>query len=170
MSDKRFGTRALCRLALLTGMALVLSYLEGLLPPVVPLPGVKLGLANLVTLFLLYRVGTAEAALVLAARILLSSLLFATPAAALYSLGGGACALLAMALCRRCGRFSPPGVSVAGAAAHQLGQLAVAALLLRSAALFSYLTPLLLVSLVTGTINGLIFLLVRDVPLSSGGR
>ena len=81
MSDRRFGTRTLCRLALLTGVALVLSYLEGLLPPVVPLPGVKLGLANLVTLFLLYRVGVAEAALVLAARILLSSLLFATPGA-----------------------------------------------------------------------------------------
>ena len=170
MSDRRFDVRALCRLALLTGIALMLSYLEALLPPIVPLPGVKLGLANLVTLFLLYRMGVAEAALTLTARILLSSILFATPVTALYSLGGGACALLIMAVCHRCGRFSPPGVSIAGAAAHQIGQLAVAALLLRSLAVFSYLTPLLLVSLFTGLLNGVLFLLVRNVPLSSDGR
>lgn len=168
MSDKRFGVRTLCRLALLTGVALILSYLEALLPPLVPLPGVKLGLANLVTLVLLYRWGTAEAALVLAARILLAGLLFSNPVSILYSLGGGAAALASMALCHRCGRFSPPGVSVAGAAAHQVGQLGVAALLLRSAALFSYLTPLLLVSLLTGTLNGALYLLIRKLPLPSG--
>lgn len=173
MRDRgRKRTARLTEMGFLTAVALVISYLESLLPltAIIPLPGIKLGLSNIVILFALCRLDASAAILILVARILLSTLLFATPAALIYSLAGGLLALGVMALCLRSRKLSPIGVSIAGAAAHQIGQLGTATLLLRSSAILYYLTPMLLVSLGTGTLTAICYLLIRDVPLPFGDK
>ena len=137
-------------------LALAFSYLESMFPLPLPLPGVKLGLANIVTVFALYALGAAEAAAILLVRVLLGAMFAGNATALLYSLLGGFSALLAMLLLRRCAPLSVYGVSVGGAAAHNCGQIGAALLLLGSAAPLAYLPALLLVSLFTGALTGFI--------------
>lgn len=153
----KLTTKQLTLCALLTAMALALSYLENLFPLAlaIPIPGVKLGLANIVTLFALYALGPGQALLILLARCLLGSLFAGNMNALLFSLLGGLCAMGTMtALSRRRG-LSVYGVSVGGAAAHNAGQIAAAVLTLGSGAPLYYLPVLLAVSLLTGGLTGL---------------
>ncbi len=149
-------TERLTRCAVLAALALAFSYLESMFPLPLPLPGVKLGLANIVTVFALYALGAAEAAAILLVRVLLGAMFAGNATALLYSLLGGFSALLAMLLLRRCAPLSVYGVSVGGAAAHNCGQIGAALLLLGSAAPLAYLPALLLVSLFTGALTGFI--------------
>ena len=153
----KLTTRQLTLCAVLTALALALSYLENLFPLAlaVPLPGVKLGLANVVTVFALYALGPGQALLILLARCLLGATFAGNFSALLFSLLGGLSAMLTMIGLSRWGRFSVYGVSVGGAAAHNCGQTAAAALVLGSGAPFYYLPVLLGVSLVTGALTGL---------------
>lgn len=144
------SVRKLTLCALLTAAALALSCLEGLLPPAAPLPGVKLGLGNIVTVVALYALGAGPAGLVLLGRCLLGAVFAGNGAALLYSLMGGGAAWAVMALARK-GPCSVYGVSIAGAAAHGCGQAAAACLMLRSGAALSYLPVLLTAALFTGT-------------------
>ena len=123
-------TKRLTLLALLTALALVLSYVESLLPPLTAVPGIKPGLGNLSVLLALYGLGVWSALALSAMRLTLSSLLFGTGMRFLYSLAGAALSFLAMALLKRTDRFSPVGVSVLGGVCHNLGQIAAALLLL----------------------------------------
>lgn len=153
----RLSTRQLTLCALLAAMALALSYLENLFPLslAVPIPGVKLGLANIVTVFALYALGPGEALLILLARCFLGSLFAGNMNALIFSLLGGLCAMGTMALLSRGRKLSVYGVSVGGAAAHNCGQIAAAMLTLGSAAPLYYLPVLLAVSLLTGGLTGL---------------
>ena len=130
---------ALC--AVLAALALGLSTLEGLFPIslLVPLPGVKLGLANIVTVFALYELGAAPALVILLARCGLGSLFAGNVSALLFSLLGGLTAMLVMIGLKRCRRLSIYGVSIGGAAAHNCGQVAAACLTLGSGAPLYYL-------------------------------
>ena len=154
--------RAVCVLAgaaaVLSALALALSYLESFFPLalLVPLPGVKLGLANIVTLYALCTLGFSSAMCVLLARCALGALFAGNASALLFSLLGGVAALLMMALLRRAGRLSIFGISIAGAAAHNCGQVLAAVLTLGNAAPLAYLPFLLLVSLFTGALSGFI--------------
>ena len=141
-------TKALALCAVLVALALGLSYLERFLPlqMAVPLPGVKLGLANIVTLMALYFLGTRPAVTILGLRCGLSALAF--------SLTGGLLALGTMTLARRIPALSVYGVSVLGAAAHNLGQICAAMVLLGSVYVISYLPFLLAVSVLTGLATG----------------
>ena len=143
--------------ALLTAMALALSYLENLFPLslAIPVPGVKLGLANIVTLFALYALGPGEALLILLARCLLGALFAGNMNALIFSLLGGLSAMGTMILLSRRRGLSVYGVSVGGAAAHNCGQIAAALLTLGSAAPLYYLPILLAVSLLTGGLTRL---------------
>ena len=143
--------------ALLTAMALALSYLENLFPLslAIPVPGVKLGLANIVTVFALYALGPGEALLILLARCLLGALFAGNMNALIFSLLGGLSAMGTMILLSRRRGLSVYGVSVGGAAAHNCGQIAAALLTLGSAAPLYYLPILLAVSLLTGGLTGL---------------
>ncbi len=154
----RLTTKQLTVCALLTAMALALSYLENLFPLAlaIPIPGVKLGLANIVTVFALYALGPAQALTVLLARCLLGAMFAGNMNALLFSLLGGLAAMLMMTGLVRLGKFSVYGVSVGGAAAHNCGQTAAAVLTLGNAAPLYYLPILLAVSLVTGTLTGLV--------------
>lgn len=150
----RFTARRLSRDAMLTALALALSYVESFFPPLLPLPGVKLGLANIVTLFALDALGAADALCVLLARCLLGALFAGNASALLFSLLGGLSAFAVMAALRATHRVSVFGVSIGGAAAHNSGQVAAAMLVLGNAAPLNYLPFLLLVSLLSGTFTG----------------
>lgn len=152
------NTRRLAQGALLTALALGLSWLERFIPLqlLIPLPGLKLGLANLVTLFALYFLGGRSALQILCVRCFLGSLFGGGLTAFCFSITGGLLALAVMALVRRLPVLSLYGVSLCGAAAHQVGQVLVAAALLRSGYVAAYLPFLLLVSLATGFLTGAI--------------
>ena len=159
--------RRLTRCAVLTALALALSVAEGLVPLTVlfPLPGLRLGLANLVTTYALCRLSGREALLILVARCLLGNLLGGNLMALAFSLSGGLLALGVTALLVRCSWLSLFGVSIAGAAAHNTGQVLAAMAVLGSRAPLAYLPPLLLCSLVTGAVTGAAStLLVHRVP------
>ncbi|MGM9619553.1 MAG: Gx transporter family protein [Oscillospiraceae bacterium] len=149
-------TKRLALAALLTALALALNYMERLfpLPLLIPLPGVKLGLANVVTLFALCYLGAPMAFAVLGARVLLGALFAGNASALLYSALGGFFALCVMSLAVRWRRLSLYGVSILGAAAHNLGQICAALLTLGNTAVLGYLPALLLVSVLSGTVTG----------------
>lgn len=152
----KLTTKQLTLCGLLTCMALALSYMEGFFPVVVPLPGVKLGLANIVTVFALYALGPAQALLILVGRCLLGAVFAGNMNALLFSLLGGVTAMVVMIGLSRFRRLSVYGVSIGGAAAHNCGQVAAAVLTLGNTAPLYYLPVLLGVSLFTGALTGLI--------------
>ena len=152
-------TRKITTLGLSVALALILSYVESLLPPLVAVPGVKVGLPNIVILFLLWRYGWKEAAAVSGIRLLLTAALFTGFAAFFYGLSGAVLSLLGSALLKRSGRFSPLGVSAAGGVLHNLGQIALAALVLDSGYIFAYLPVLLL----SGTVAGALVVLLAGI-------
>ena len=143
-------------LGLLTAVALTIFLVEAQLPPVLPVPGVKLGLANIVTVFTVFALGPGEGILVLAARIFLGAVFCGNFSSILYSAAGGACAIaVTIALRRILTRKQLFVAGCLGAMAHSVGQIAMAALVLETASVFVYLPVLLTVSLVTGLFTGL---------------
>ena len=140
------SSRRLARYALLTALAMALSWLESLVPlaGVVP-PGVKLGLTNLVVIFALYRMGLRDAAVISLIRVVLVAFTFGNSYSFAYSLAGAALSLAVMALLKRSGKFSLLGISVAGAVSHNIAQVLVAMAVMETSRLAWYL-PVLLVS------------------------
>lgn len=149
-------TKFIVQSAILISLALALSYIERFIPLqlLIPLPGVKLGLANIVTLVALYAMGTRSAFVIVLLRCTLGSIFGGGITGLLFSLTGGLLAMSAMALCKRLPLFSVYGVSILGAAAHNVGQVAVAMLLMQSMQIGLYLAYLLGVALFTGFATG----------------
>ena len=142
------------RVAVLTALALALSYMERFIPLnlLVPLPGVKLGLANVVTRFALYALGFKEAIIIVFARCALGGLFTGSATALIMSVSGGCLSCAVMALAMRF--FSVYGVSVLGAAAFNIAQVTVAALMLGSVYAYYYLPFLLLTAIAAGLLTG----------------
>ena len=163
----RITTKQLTLCAVLAALALALSYVEGFFPVPLPLPGFKLGLANIVTVFALYALGAAPALAILLVRVLLGAMFAGNVSALIYSLFGGLAAMLAMIGLKRFDALSVYGVSVGGAAAHNCGQVAAAVLTLGSAAPMAYLPALLLMAVFSGALTGfiaaLLFRALRNV-------
>ena len=135
--------KRLAYLGLCTSMAMILSWVEVLLPPIYSaIPGIKLGLPNIVIIFLLYRFGWKDAAAVSLVRICLVAMLFGTPMTLAYSIAGGVLSLLVMAILKRINIFSSIGVSVAGGVFHNIGQILMAVILLGTAEIAYYLLVL----------------------------
>ena len=159
ISSRADRLRRLCICGISVTAAMILSYLEILLPLqlLLPLPGFKLGLANTVTVLLFAAHSRRDAAVVSAVRILLMGLLFGSPVSLFFSVCGGILAflslLLAARLLRRC---SHVGVCVLCAAAHNLGQLLAAMLLFGTELLLSYLPLLLIAAVISGTLTGIL--------------
>lgn len=166
-------TRRLCFDAMMTALAMILSYLETLVPlqALIPLPGVRLGLANLAVVLVFVLVSPADAAVVSAVRIFAMGLLFGTPTSLYFSAMGGAVSFLTLLLMSRIGKKSSYlGVCVLCAAAHNLGQMLAATTLFGVSLLFTYLPFLILSALLCGAIVGLLLnLLVPRLQKMLGG-
>lgn len=144
-------------LSLYTTIALTIFIIESLLPPLAPIPGIKLGLANIVTLFVLSRYTAKEALLVLLVRIILSALLAGQAVSFLYSLSGGLLSLAVMVLVNKLlGGQWIYLTSITGAAAHNIGQILAAYFVLRLNGIFAYVPYLMISGILTGLFTGLI--------------
>ena len=153
--------------SILLAVALILSYVESLVPLSFAVPGVKMGLPNLVILFALYRLGAKQAWAISLVRVVLVSILFGNLFSMVYSLAGAVLSLLVMLLLKRCGKFGTAGVSVAGGVAHNAGQILTAMVLLETAEIGYYLPVLCISGTVAGICIGLVAaLLIRRLPAS----
>ena len=158
-------SKKLTVLALLTALSMILSYIEGLLPAFVAIPGIKVGLANLAVVLALYRLGWREAICVSLVRVLCLSLLFGNAASLAYSIAGAALSLAGMVILKKTMRFSPLAVSVTGGVLHNIGQLLMACVLLSTTALRYYLPFLLLGGILAGIVIGVISaILLKRIP------
>lgn len=137
-------------------LALIFSYVETLIPIQVGIPGVKLGLANLVVVVVLYKMGIKEAYTLAVVRVILSGFLFGNLFSIVYSLAGGLLSLTVMVALKRTKAFSFLGISAMGGVFHNVGQLIMAALVLESLSIGYYLPVLLISGLVTGILIGII--------------
>ena len=148
-------TKKLALSAILAALAMILSYVEAMVPMPVPIPGIKLGLANLVILLAIYRLGFKYALAINCIRIFVTGLLFTGVFGILYSLAGGLLSLLVMYLMYRTEIFSMVGVSMAGGVAHNLGQLLTACLIMSNIRLMSYFAVLLFAGMGSGILMGI---------------
>lgn len=162
----RPGTKKLAVLGLCTAVALILAYVESMLPPLfTAVPGIKIGLPNIIIVFVLYRFGLKEAAVVSLVRMLAISFMFGNMMALVYSLAGAILSMLVMVLLKRWNFLSVVGVSVAGGVFHNVGQILAAMVFLGTAELGYYL----IVLAITGTVSGIFVglcggIIVKRIP------
>ena len=140
---------------ILTALAMIFSYIESLIPIPLPVPGVKLGIANIAIISVLYLLGSGQALLVNLLRITLTAVLFGNFNSFLFSMAGRMLSLLVMMILKKSGHFSIVGVSVAGGVFHNVGQITAAVFLMDTTAIYYYLPVLLIFGIVTGIIIGL---------------
>lgn len=160
---KKNNIRLLCLLSMSVAAAMILSYVESFVH--LGIPGVKPGLPNIFIIFVLYRIGAPQAAVVSLVRCILTALLFGSVMSLWYSLAGAALSLALMALLRRTGVFSSMGVSVAGAVSHNAAQIAVAVLVTGVGQIVSYLPVLCISGVIAGIIVGVCAgVLIKRVP------
>lgn len=143
-------------LGLTIALAMIMSYIEALVPLSFAVPGIKMGLANIVIIFVLYKIGTKEAILVSLIRVILVSLLFSNVMAMAYSIAGAVLSLSVMWLLKKTDRFSFVGVSIAGGIMHNVGQIIMAVILLGTEQIALYLPVLIITGTVTGVVIGIV--------------
>lgn len=155
-------TRRIALLGILTSVSLVLSYIEAILPPIwSAVPGIKMGLPNIIIVLLLYRFSFRDAAVVSLIRISIMSLLFGNAMIFLYSLAGAALSLFVMATFKKMDFLSTVGVSITGGVTHNLGQIIVAIIIMQTKEIGYYM----IVLAITGTIAGVLIGIVSAVVL-----
>ena len=145
-------TKKIAFLGMCIALSMILSFVESQIPPLMAVPGVKMGLPNIVMVFMLYKIGAKDTAIVSILRVLLVGILFGTPLSMIYSLVGAALSLIGMILLKKTNLFAPITVSVAGGILHNIGQIATACIVMETAQIAYYL-PVLLIS---GTIAGIL--------------
>lgn len=147
----RSNTKRLTALALTISFALILSYIESRIPALVAIPGIKAGLANIAVIFTLYKFGLKEAAAVSFIRVVIVSMLFGSPISMIYSIAGAVLSLASMALLKRLTPLNEISVSICGGIMHNVGQIAMASIMLSTNVVVYYL-PFLILS---GTLAGI---------------
>lgn len=146
----------IAQMGLMIALAFVLSYLESLLPIQIGIPGAKLGLANIVVLIAIVQFGEKEALFLTVARTVLSGITFGSLYSMAYSLSGGILSTILMSFMHKVKKFSIIGISVAGGVTHNMGQLVIAMLVLKSLDLKYYSGFLILCGILTGVLTGLV--------------
>lgn len=164
-NTKKWSTKKIAYMGMFIAVAMVFSYLESLIPLNIAVPGVKLGLANLVTIVVLFKLDAGSAWLVSIVRVVLSALLFGNLSVMVYSLAGAVLSLLVMTVCMKLKLLDILGTSILGAVSHNAGQVIMAAVLMKSGNIMLYI-PVLCIS---GTIAGVCIgiagaALVRNLP------
>lgn len=153
-------TKRIALLGLTVALAMIMSYIEVLFPLNFAVPGIKMGLANIVIVFVLYRMSLADAVTVSLVRVFLVSLLFGNFMSLAYSFTGAALSLALMAILKKTEKFSVVGVSIVGGVMHNVGQIAMAVILMGTAQIAYYLPVLVITGTVTGVLIGLVSALV----------
>lgn len=154
------NSRKIASYGLFIALAFIFSYIESLIPIPFPIPGIKLGLANLVVIIAIYGIGAKEAFILSIARIILVGFTFRDPSTLIFSLAGGVLSWLAMVTFMKLKMFSMVGVSIIGGIAHNIGQIIVAIIYVNNPSLIYYL-PLLMVSgVISGTLIGILGALI----------
>ena len=149
-------TKKVAMLGLTIALAMIMSYIEALVPLSFAVPGIKMGLANIVIIFVLYKIGTKEAILVSLIRVILVSLLFSNVMAMAYSIAGAVLSLSIMWLLKKTDKFSFVGVSIAGGIMHNVGQIIMAVILLGTEQIALYLPVLIITGTATGVVIGIV--------------
>ncbi|HCA53992.1 MAG: Gx transporter family protein [Acutalibacteraceae bacterium] len=163
--SKKNNIRRMAVYAMLIALAMIFSYVESQVPPFFAVPGMKLGLTNIVVVTALYKLGNGSAMLINVLRIVLVSLLFGGVMSMLYSLAGGMLSTAVMIVLKKTGKFRVITVSAAGGIAHNVGQIMAAMFVLNTAAVGWYLAILWFTGLLTGILIGLLgSILVRRLP------
>ena len=157
---KTISASFIARVGLMAALALIFSYIEAIIPYNPGIPGVKLGIANVVTVIALYRFGPKDAAAVSVIRIVVAGLLFNGLFGMLYSLAGAALSLIGMIALKKTSLFSVTGVSMAAGVLHNLGQLLMAAALIDDLRIFFYFPVLMFSGIAAGILVGVISVLV----------
>lgn len=148
--------KKIANMAMLVVLAMIFSYVESLIPINFGVPGMKLGIANLVTVTGIYFLALPEILLVVVMRVLLIGFMFGNGMSIIYSLAGGILSVLVMTLLKKAKGFSEVGVSIAGGIAHNIGQLIVAAIVVENMKLVYYLPALLIAGTITGCLIGML--------------
>ena len=159
---KSLSSKQVATAALLAALALIFGYIEFLIPISLAAPGIKLGIANIVIVIALYKLGWKWTLPINVVRVLLSALLFGSMFSALYSLAGALLSFIVMAILKACGKFSIVGVSMAGGVAHNVGQLLVACFAMQTFNVLYYYPVLLISGLATGIGIGILATLVLN--------
>lgn len=171
MKKSSMNTKTVARFAMLTALALVLGYLEYLIPVAPTIPGIKLGLGNTVLLYAVYMGSPLEATLLMFAKVFLSSLMFGGGfSAMIYSLAGGILSLAAMLVLCRIPKVGVLAVSAAGAICHNLGQIIAASLMLGVGAVWAYFPVLVISGLIMGPLTGLVAKMVFRALKRAGSQ
>ncbi len=149
-------TKKLTFLALCSCLALIFSYVETMIPPIYPaVPGIKMGLANIMTVFVLFKYGASCACIVSFVRITLAAMLFGNPWSLAYSAAGAVLSLAVMILLKKTNKFSSVGISIAGGVFHNAGQILLAMLVLETKEIGFYMAILAVTGMVSGVLIGL---------------
>ncbi len=156
------NTQRIAKTGMLLSISLVLSYLEMLLPVLVAVPGVKIGLANIITMFLLYRTDMKRTLAFTCVRVLIAGILFSGVSGIIYSLSGGIFCVVVMSLLKRCSIFSVLGVSMAGAIAHNMGQIFIAILIMENIHIVYYLPVLCISGVISGLLVGYLAFMIME--------
>lgn len=163
----RISTKKIALCGVLTALAMIFSYIESMIPVPIPVPGIKLGIANIAVITILYVLGVKEAIVINLLRIVLTSLLFGNVNSFLFSISGATLSLTIMIIMKKLDFFSCIGVSVCGGVMHNIGQIIAAVFIMGSEAIVFYL-PVLIVSgvftgVVIGVVSGIVAKHVRKV-------
>ena len=162
-SPRNSSAQFIARVALMASLALIFSYVEAIIPYNPGIPGIKLGIANIVTVIALYKFSWKEAACVSVIRIVIAGLLFNGVFGMFYSLAGAVLSLIGMIILKKTGLFSVTGVSMAAGVLHNLGQLFVAAALIEDLRIFFYFPVLLFSGIAAGILVGIASAMILKV-------
>lgn len=143
-------------LGVFAALAIIFGYLESLIPFHIGIPGVKLGLANIVTVVMLYKMGVREAGVVTVVRVFVVGFLFSNTFSIIYSLVGCFLSLITMSLLKKRERFSIYGISMAGGVTHNIGQIAMASVVMETGSIWYYFPVLLISGVLTGLVIGIV--------------
>lgn len=154
-TKRRSNAYTVAQLGMFIAVAMVFSYVESFIKIDIAVPGIKIGLANIVTILVLHQMGLADAVIVSALRIFLSSLLFGNVTIMIYSLAGAAVSILLMWISEKIGFFSVAGTSILGGVGHNMGQLLVAYFIIKNQNVLIYAPVLILSGTITGILIGI---------------
>lgn len=154
--NNRISTKKIALCGVLTALAMIFSYIESVIPIPIPVPGIKLGVANIAVITILYVLGVKEAIVINLLRIALTALLFGNVNSFLFSISGALLSLTIMIIMKKLDFFSCIGVSVCGGVMHNVGQIIVAVFIMGSEAIVLYLPVLIVSGVFTGVVIGVV--------------